>query len=211
MDEPGQGRPAAFIDRDGVINVERDYVHRIEDFELLPGAIPGLRTLQQAGYALVVVTNQAGIARGYYTEADFERLTAHMRHLLEAEGIQLTAVYHCPHHPSAGLGELRVDCDCRKPAPGMLLRASRELDLSLTTSVLVGDKGSDIEAGRRAGLARCVLVRSGHAPGDDAMAAADATLDDLAQAAAWLTGAPPPRPHHPAAPLSVDAPLQDRP
>jgi D-glycero-D-manno-heptose 1,7-bisphosphate phosphatase len=183
-------RPAAFVDRDGVINEERDYVWRVEDFHLLPGAVAGLRQLQAAGFALVVVTNQAGIGRGFYTEADFQALSAHMRHRLAAEGVVLDGVYRCPHHPTAGLGDYRRACECRKPRPGLLLQAAADLGLDPARSVLVGDKLSDIQAGRAAGLARCVLVTSGHAvtPGD--RAAADAVCDGLEAAAAWLLRAP---------------------
>jgi D-glycero-D-manno-heptose 1,7-bisphosphate phosphatase len=186
---PGQPRPAAFIDRDGVINEERDYAWRTEDFHLLPGAVAGLQRLQAAGFALVVVTNQAGIGRGYYTEGDFAHLTAHMRALLADQGVALAGVYHCPHHPSAGLGAYRQDCDCRKPRPGMLLRAAQELGLDLPRSVLVGDKLSDIEAGRAAGVRHAVLVTSGHALSATERAAADAVCSGLDSAADWLVQA----------------------
>lgn len=179
-------RPAAFIDRDGVINEERDYVHRIEDFHLLPGAVDGLRILQQRGYALVVITNQAGIARGYYTEADFARLSEHMQDLLLSHGVHLDGIYHCPHHPTAGKDGARQDCACRKPRPGMLLHAARDLDLSLPDSVLVGDKTSDIEAGRSAGVAACALVKSGHSIGAADEALADHCGTGLLEAARWI-------------------------
>jgi D-glycero-D-manno-heptose 1,7-bisphosphate phosphatase len=184
-------RAAAFVDRDGVINEERDYVWRLQDFHLLPGAVAGLRRLQAAGYALVVVTNQAGIGRGLYTEADFQALSAHMRNHLAAEGVVLDGIYHCPHHPTAGQGDYRRACDCRKPRPGMLLQAAAELGLDPARSVLVGDKLSDIQAGRAAGLARCVLVTSGHAVSTGDRAAADAVCDGLEAAAAWLLQAAP--------------------
>ena len=183
-------RRAAFIDRDGVINEERNYDHRIEDFVLLPGAIAGLRLLQEAGFALVVVTNQAGIGRGLYTVDDYRRLEEHMVERLGESGIRLDGIYFCPHHPTKGIGDFKLDCDCRKPAPGMLLRAARELGLDLSRSVLVGDKVSDLQAGRAAGLARCVLVRSGHALAPEEEAQADGSFADLAEAAARLAGAP---------------------
>lgn len=180
------GAKAAFIDRDGVINEERDYVHRVEDFRILPGVVEGLRLLQEQGWALVVITNQAGIARGLYTEADFQRLTAHMLAQLRRDEIRIDGVYHCPHHPTAGFGEYLRDCDCRKPRPGMLLAAARQLDLALADSVIVGDKDSDLEAGRAAGLQACVLVESGHAPGPRARAMADHVCPGLQQAAQWI-------------------------
>ena len=177
---------AAFIDRDGVINEELDYVHRTEDFHVLPGVVEGLALLQQHGWRLVVVTNQAGIARGLYSEADFEHLTAHMRSLFASQGVAIDGVYHCPHHPNAGIGAYRRDCDCRKPKPGMLLAAAHDLGLTLADSVIVGDKASDLEAGRAAGLAACVLVESGHAPDARARAMADHCCAGLADAARWI-------------------------
>lgn len=182
---------AAFIDRDGVINAELDYVHRIEDFHILPGVAEGLRLLRGHGFEPAVVTNQAGIGRGLYTEADYDVLTAHMKARLAADGAALAAVYHCPHHPTAGIGPYRIDCDCRKPRPGMLLQAARDLNLDLSQSVLVGDKQSDLEAGRAAGVASCVLVESGHAPSAKARAMADHVCADLLAAARWIVSQPP--------------------
>ena len=177
-------RRAAFIDRDGVINEERNHVHRIEDFVLLPGALQGLLRLQQGGYLLIVVTNQAGIGRGLYTAADYETLTGYMLQLTRAAGIDIAAVYHCPHHPQAAVGRYRMACDCRKPAPGMLLAAARDFGLDLSRSLMIGDKRSDVEAGRAAGVGRCVLVASGHAATDCDRYAADAWMPDLDRAAA---------------------------
>ena len=179
-------RAAAFIDRDGVINAELGYVWRTEDFHLLPGAVDGLRRLAGCGYALVVVTNQAGIAKGLYDEAAYRHLTAYMRGLLAAQGVVLDGVYHCPHHPQGTVAAYARECDCRKPAPGLLRQAARELGLDLARSVLVGDKTSDTQAGRAAGLRRTVLVESGHALPADALAQADHRCADLAAAARWL-------------------------
>jgi D-glycero-D-manno-heptose 1,7-bisphosphate phosphatase len=180
-------RPAAFIDRDGVINVEHGYVHKIADFEWLPGVFDGLRRLQSAGFALIVVTNQAGIAKGFYAESDFDRLTAYMLEQLNAERIKIERVYYCPHHPRAVRADLRRNCTCRKPAPGMLLQAVSDLGLDLARSVIVGDKSSDIEAGRAAGVAKCLLVRSGHTFSLADQALADACVDNLEAAAIWLS------------------------
>lgn len=153
-------RKAAFLDRDGVINLDRAYVHKWEEFEFVPGAVDAMRRLKQAGYALVVVTNQSGLARGMYTEEQYQTLTAHMRKALAAAGAEVDAVYHCPHHPKGKVPELAVECDCRKPEPGMILRGARELGLSLADSILVGDKPSDIEAARAAGVGRAYIVQS---------------------------------------------------
>jgi D-glycero-D-manno-heptose 1,7-bisphosphate phosphatase len=151
-------RRAAFIDRDGVLNKDRGYVSRAEDFHWLPGVVSALARLQAAGYALVVVTNQSGIARGFYTQADFEALTAHMREQLSVAGVTLDAVESCPHLPTATVPAYRMDCDCRKPKPGMILRAAKALELDLAASCLFGDKASDIAAGRAAGVGRCWLI-----------------------------------------------------
>lgn len=181
------GRRAVFIDRDGVINEEHGYVHLVEDFVLLPGVIEGLRTLQAAGFLLVVVTNQAGIARGLYSPAQYAELTRHMRVVLGQAGVTIDAVYHCPHHPTKGVGEYRCECSCRKPQPGMLLQAASDLGLNLRTSVLIGDKLSDIEAGRAAHLKSCVLVMSGHANSEHDREVADICVAGLREAADWLT------------------------
>ena len=154
------GRKAAFLDRDGVINKDKAYVHRWEDFEFVPGAIQGMRRLQDAGYALVIVTNQSGLARGYYTETQYQQLTEALHQELAGHGVKLDGVYHCPHHPKGTVPALSIDCDCRKPAPGMVLQAARELGLSLPESLLIGDKPSDIEAARAAGIGRAYLVAS---------------------------------------------------
>lgn len=146
--------PALFLDRDGVVNVETHYAYRIEEFRFMDGIFELCSRFRSAGYKIVVVTNQAGIARGYYTEADFRHLTEWMVGRFLENGIVIDGVYHCPHHP-----EVTGDCPCRKPHSGMLLRARDELDLDLGASVLLGDKESDLEAGRRAGLELVGLVR----------------------------------------------------
>lgn len=172
-------RKAAFIDRDGVLNEERAFVHHAEDFVLIPGAVEALRQLKAAGYLLVVVTNQSGIARGLYSEADYQALTRHICERLAAEGVSLDAVEYCPHLPDAPVDRYRLDCDCRKPKPGMLRRAVEALDIAPTASFLVGDRLSDVEAGRAAGIGRCFLVRTGYSLPDAAVALADAVYDNL--------------------------------
>jgi D-glycero-D-manno-heptose 1,7-bisphosphate phosphatase len=170
-------RPAAFLDRDGVLNHDSGYVGRVEEFIWLEGARDALKQLQNAGYALVIVTNQSGIARGRYSEADFQTLSDWMRHDLNAIGVTLDGIYHCPHQPPpAG----QSGCLCRKPLPGMLLKAQSDLGLDLTRSLMFGDKPQDLEAGRAAGVARCIRIRSRYA--SEAEGAPDAVFDSLAQA-----------------------------
>lgn len=160
-------RRALFLDRDGVINVEKNYVHRIDDFEFVPGIFELCHCAVQLGFRLVVVTNQAGIGRGYYTEADFQSLTEWMLGQFQARGIEISAVYHCPFHPTAGIEGYRRESFDRKPNPGMLIRAGRDWALDLAGSVLLGDKDSDMAAGRAAGVGHLFkLVFPERAPSD---------------------------------------------
>lgn len=132
-----------FLDRDGTINVEKNYLYKIEDFVFLPRVIDALRLLQDAGYLLVIITNQSGIARGYYTEEDFNVLNSWMLNKLKACGIELSAVYYCPHHPAARYERYRVDCNCRKPKLGMYEQAVKDLNIDLSHSYTIGDKIRD--------------------------------------------------------------------
>ena len=149
---------AVFLDRDGVINLDKGYIYRWEDFEFLPGAIDAMRRFSLAGYALIIVSNQSGIARGYYSESQYRDLTSRIDEHLARRGVHLTGVYHCPHHVDGVIKELSIKCECRKPAPGMLLQAMRDHDLDMAQSILVGDKTSDIEAAHSAGVGKCFLV-----------------------------------------------------
>jgi len=145
-------RPAAFLDRDGVLNVDTGYVHRPEEFRWVTGAPTAIKALNDAGYLVVVVTNQAGVARGFYEEADIHLLHGWMNAVLRPHGAHIDAFYHCPHHPDGTVASFAIACDSRKPGPGMLLRAFDQWAIRLVGSFIIGDREGDIEAGRRAGI-----------------------------------------------------------
>jgi D-glycero-D-manno-heptose 1,7-bisphosphate phosphatase len=155
-------RPALFLDRDGVINIETNYVYRIADFMFIDGIFDLCRSAVAVGMAIVVVTNQAGIGRGYYTEAQFRELSDWMCKRFAEEGIPIDGVYYCPNHPEHGIGKYKTDSFDRKPNPGMILRAKDELGLLLEGSIFVGDKASDIAAARAAKVGRAVLMAPSH-------------------------------------------------
>jgi D-glycero-D-manno-heptose 1,7-bisphosphate phosphatase len=165
---------ALFLDRDGIVNVERDYVHKAEDFTFVDGIFDLCRAAQRDGCQLVIITNQAGIGRGLYTENDFAIVTAWMTAAFADQGVTLAKVYYCPFHPEATIDRYRRDHDDRKPRPGMILRARDELDLDLSQSLLIGDRLTDIEAGRRAGIPRLCLMP--HKSAEAAVAAHDDSL-----------------------------------
>lgn len=145
-------RSAIFLDRDGVINTNHGYVHKRECFDFIEGIFDVARCAHQQECKIVVITNQAGIARGYYTEKDFHHLTDWMYKQFSAEGVTIDRVYFSPYHPTAGIGKYLKDDFYRKPHSGMILQAQAELDLDLANSVLIGDKASDIQAGIAAGV-----------------------------------------------------------
>ncbi len=155
-----RGRPGAFFDRDGVINVDHGYVHRIDDLEWVEGAAEAVRLCNRANYAVFIVTNQAGIAHGYYDSAAAEAFNRHLVAVLADQGARIDGVRYCPHHPDAKLVQWRVACDCRKPAPGMVNDLIRTWHISREGSFLVGDKQSDIEAAKAAGI-RGILFQGG--------------------------------------------------
>jgi len=179
-------RRAVFLDRDGTINVEKNYLHHPGELELIPGAASALKQLKQAGFLLVVVTNQSGIARGLFSWQQVEQLHARLQDLLAPFGAQLDDFLICPHHPTEGTAPYRRPCDCRKPAPGMLLQAAERWSIDPAASFMIGDRRADIDAGRRAGC-RPVLVRTGYGAAQEAaLRAEDPDLwvtDDLPAAA----------------------------
>lgn len=134
---------AVFLDRDGTINIEKDYLHRKEDFEFIPGVIEGLIQLQKAGYKLFIITNQSGIARGYYTEDDFRELTAWMLETMALQGVDIQKVYYCPHLPTACVLQYKKDCNCRKPKTGMIEKAVADFQIDLNKSYVIGDRIRD--------------------------------------------------------------------
>ena len=146
-------RPALFLDRDGVINIDHAYVSKPEHFEFVDGIFELCRNAKRLGYLIFVVTNQAGIGRGYYTEQDFLKLTEWMCGVFKVQGVNIDKVYFCPSHPEHGIGQYKVDSLYRKPGPGMILQAAEEFGVDLARSLLVGDKESDIQAGVAAGVA----------------------------------------------------------
>ena len=139
-------RPAAFLDRDGVLNVDHGYTHRPDQLEWITGAPAAVRLLNDAGYTVIVITNQSGVARGYFKETDLQQFHAHMQDALRAQGAHIDAFYYCPHHPEGTVKELAVPCRCRKPNPGMLEQAAREWPIDLGRSFLIGDKDDDMAA-----------------------------------------------------------------
>ena len=153
-------RRCIFLDRDGVINRDTGYVSKWQDFEFLPGALDAMTRIHDAGFDLVIVTNQSGIARGYYTVEDYQQLTNNMLFAIEAAGAHVLTVYFCPHLPEGTIVPYARECDCRKPAPGMILRAAADHDIDLLNSIMLGDKMSDMHAATAAGVRRRYLISS---------------------------------------------------
>lgn len=176
-------RAALFLDRDGVINVDDGYVHKIDAFRFLDGIFPLCRSAKAAGMAICVVTNQAGIGRGYYTEQDFHDLTAWMLTRFAVEDVVIDGVYFCPFHPTHGIGRYKAESPDRKPAPGMILRAAMDHNLDLTRSVLIGDKESDIAAAKNAGIGTAVLLNALQL---SVVVDANLVMDDLNQVTRFL-------------------------
>lgn len=144
---------ALFLDRDGVVNVEKDYLYKIEDFEFIDGILDVCRYFLNLGYKIIIITNQSGIARGYYTINDYEKLTAWMVDEFKKNGIEITKVYHCPHHP-----EISGECECRKPKSGLFLQAKDEFDIDMQNSIIIGDNQRDIESAINVGIKEAYLL-----------------------------------------------------
>jgi D-glycero-D-manno-heptose 1,7-bisphosphate phosphatase len=181
---------AVFLDRDGTINFEREFLHRAEEFQFIPGAAQAIRLLNEAWYRVIVVTNQSGIARGYFDEATVNRLHRYIDGELIRFGASIDAYYFCPHHPEYSINDNEKTCGCRKPLPGMLLKAAADFSLDLSASFIIGDKLADVQAGLNAGC-RPILVRTGYGAElaanlpmdvpvyDDLLTAARAIVDEL--------------------------------
>ncbi len=152
-------RQALFLDRDGVINVDRGYVHRIDQCEFIPGVFELVTAAHRAGYLVLIVTNQSGIGRGYYTEEQFHALMDWMAAQFSRRGGKIDRVYFCPEHPEHGIGKYRAATRRRKPGPGMLLEAADDFDIDMARSILVGDNPSDMRAGYAANVGRNFLLR----------------------------------------------------
>lgn len=184
------GHAAVFLDRDGTINEEVGYLDHIDKLRLIPGAAEAIRLLNDSGFKVVVVTNQSGVARGLFTETFVVEVHRALAELLESRGARIDRFDYCPHHPTEGTGRYRQACPCRKPEPGMLLKAAATLDIDLGRSYVVGDTPRDLEAARRVG-AQGILVRTGYgaetlktATGGETAAAHVA--DDLRAAVRWI-------------------------
>ncbi len=188
-------RPAAFLDRDGTINEDAGYIDRLERFVLFPYAIDAIRLLHRAGYLVVVITNQAGVAQGIHTEETVGAIADFLADRARQGATAIDGHYYCPHSPDAAVERYRRDCDCRKPRPGLALRAAAELGIDLARSVVIGDRWRDLAVARQIG-ARGILVRTGYGaseehnppPGERA----DAVCDHLVSAALWLMNTPSP-------------------
>lgn len=182
-------RPAVFLDRDGTLIREVDYLADPDAIQFLPGAIEGLQALRDAGFALVLVTNQSGIARGLVTVPVLEQIHARIVHELAEFGVELQGIEWCPHHPTEGNPPFVLDCECRKPKPGMLLMAAEDHGLDLATSWTIGDAPRDLDAGLAAGT-QTVLVRTGKGgASESSVPVGTAVVDDLAAAAQHVLAA----------------------
>jgi D-glycero-D-manno-heptose 1,7-bisphosphate phosphatase len=182
-------RPAVFLDRDGTLIEEAGYLDRLDRLVFFPFSVDAVRVLNRAGFAVVIVTNQAGVARGIFKEAFVAEAHRFVGQRLSSGGATVDGFYYCPHHPEASVEQYRKACDCRKPQPGMLKNAAADLGLDLARSFVVGDRWHDIQAGRAVG-ARGILVRTGYGRTEEAAprpgVTADAVVDNVMAAASWI-------------------------
>jgi D-glycero-D-manno-heptose 1,7-bisphosphate phosphatase len=182
-------RPAVFLDRDGTMIEERGYLDRLELLSIFPWTADAIRLLNRAGYATVVITNQAAVGRGLIDEPFVHRVHGEIDARLALGGARIDGYYYCPHFKESAIEQYRVSCNCRKPKPGMLEQAIRELDLDPARSVMVGDRSLDVLCGRAVG-ARTVLVRTGHGAYEEELVpeakGADAILNNLMEAVGWI-------------------------
>ena len=188
---PPAKKSAVFLDRDGTINREVEYLSRVSELELIEGAAQGIRMLNQAGFITVVVTNQSGVARGFFSEQRLLEINRALADMIEKEAAYIDAWYYCPHHPAEGSGDYRKDCACRKPAAGMIDLACRKFPVDLSSSFVVGDTLRDMELAWNCGMS-AVLVRTGH--GEKTLATVpagsisriDYIAADMLDAAEWI-------------------------
>ena len=184
MATEGEMNKAVFLDRDGTINIEKEYLYKPEDFELLDGATQAISSMNKLGYKVVIITNQSGIARGYYTEEDVRKLHCYMKKTLAMKNAKIDAVYYCPHHPQASVDRYRIDCDCRKPQTGLFKRAISELNIDAEQSWAAGDRMRDITPAMELGI-KSVLILTGYGKSED-LRLAPAYVRDLSEFADLL-------------------------
>jgi len=181
-------KPAVFLDRDGTVIEEVGYLNRLDRIAFFPWSVDAIRVLNQAGFLVAIVTNQAGVARGYFDETLVHETHAFIDRRVREGGARIDAYYYCPHHPDGAVEAYRQACDCRKPKPGMIQRAAREHGIDVSRSFVVGDRWLDVRMGQAAG-ASTVLVRTGYGLEEEAQpdgTAADVVADNLMDAAAWI-------------------------
>lgn len=185
------GTAAVFLDRDGTINEQMGYINHISRFQLLPGVRRAIKQLNDANVPVIVISNQSGLARGYFPEELLSEVHDKMHKLLAEKGAHLDAIYYCPHHPEAKEEKFRETCNCRKPKPGLVLQAAKELNIDPEKSFVVGDRWSDIKTAVNCG-AKSILVRTGYGRGDEHYIGPhqeiqpDRKCDDLTEAVGWI-------------------------
>ncbi len=181
----GYSSKAVFLDRDGTIIVDKDYLKTPEEVELIPGTIEAIKLFNTLKLPVVVISNQSGVARGYFSEEDVQRVNHRLQSLLQSKGARVDKIYYCPHYPEGVVEKYSVECDCRKPKPGMILKACRDLGITPDGSFVVGDKDSDIILGRAVN-ALTILVLTGK--GETAVQKPDFVAKNILEAAHWIEG-----------------------